>query len=318
MTPPWPGYGYPAAVAPFVPPPPRPGCVPLRPLGLSDILDGSFTMIRRNPKLTLGLSAGVAGLQLLIMLAVEVLTSRAFGGVYVTSSANPSASTSLGPLLGGEATQLLQLVVTTLLGALLTGMLTVAITQDVLGVRVTLAQAWAQVRPRMWRLLILAVVTTVAEFAGLIFFIAPGVWLWGAWAVAVPALMVERTTMRGALRRSRQLVRGTFWRVWGIRALGVLIVEVLAGIIVIPFVIAGAVVDSGTLSSGTDHFPVLFAVLTALGSAVAAAFTAPVRAGIDALLYVDLRMRKEGLDIVLQQQLYATTPAPPPPPRTAF
>ena len=33
---------------------------------------------------------------------------------------------------------------------------------------------------------------------------------------------------------------------------------------------------------------------------IAATFTAPIRAGIDALLYVDLRMRKEGLDIVLQ------------------
>jgi hypothetical protein len=293
--------------------------VPLRPLGLSDILDGSFPMIRRNPKLTLGLSAGVAAVQLLIMLAVEILTNRAFGGVYVTGSADPSASTSLGPLLGGEAAQVLQLVVTTLLGALLTGMLTVAITQDVLGVRLTLAQAWARVRPRMWRLLILAIVTTVAEFAGLILLIAPGVWLWGVWAVAVPALMVEGTTMRGALRRSRELVHGTFWRVWGIRALGVLIVQVLAAIIVIPFVIAGAVVDAGSLSSGTDRLPLLFAALTALGSAVAAAFTAPVRAGIDALLYVDLRMRKEGLDIVLQQQLAATTPAPaPPPPRTAF
>ena len=32
-------------------------------------------------------------------------------------------------------------------------------------------------------------------------------------------------------------------------------------------------------------------------------FTAPVQAAIDSLLYVDLRMRKEGLDLVLQQQV---------------
>jgi hypothetical protein len=51
-------------------------------------------------------------------------------------------------------------------------------------------------------------------------------------------------------------------------------------------------------------------------------FTAPVRAGIDALLYVDLRMRKEGMDIALQQAASQRAAAPPatqpPPTATAF
>ena len=318
-----PGYGYPPPGYGYAPPPPvpRPGCVPLRPLGVSDILDGSFTMIRRNPRVTLGLSALVAAAQVLIMAVLEVVSFALLGNVKITSTSSPDTNTGLGPLLGNEGAQLVGLVVSTLLGALLTGMLTAAITQDVLGVRLTVRQAWERARPQVWRLVAVAVITTLLEFIGLIFFLAPGIWLWGVWAVAVPALMVERTTVRGALRRSRELVRGTFWRVWGIRALGTLIVQVISSIILVPFVAAGAVIDSNALSatSGNDHIPFLFIVLTSLGSAVAATFVAPVRAGIDALLYVDLRMRKEGLDIVLLQSLppYGQPPQQPAP-RSAF
>ena len=46
----WPRYGEAA---------PKPGVIPLRPLGVSEILDGAFASIRRNPKAILGLAAVV-------------------------------------------------------------------------------------------------------------------------------------------------------------------------------------------------------------------------------------------------------------------
>lgn len=298
---------------------PRPGCVPLRPLGVGDILDGAFRTIRRNPKVMLGLSAVVAVGQIILVAVFELIAFGVLGSVSVTTTASATAQTTLGPLLGNEAVTLATFVASTLLGAILTGMLTAAITQDVLGVRLDVRQVWAQVRPRLWRLIGLALIVTFVAAIGLLFCIAPGVWLWGIWTAAVPAFMVEGTTVRGALGRSRRLVEGTFWRVWGIRALGVMIVTVIGGFITLPFAIIGLVVDNDvfTAGGGTQHLPVVFLVLTALGSAVSATFTAPVRAGIDALLYVDLRMRKEGLDIALQAAV-ARPPAPVPPPQTAF
>ena len=315
----------PAAWQPPWPPPwqaswqaPRPGCVPLRPLGLSDILDGSFTAIRRNPKVMLGLSAAVATVQVVLVALVEVVAYAQLGRITITSTSGATTRTSLGPLLGTETVQLVTLFVSTLLGAFLTGMLTIAITQDVLGVRLDVRQVWQRVQGRLWRLVGLSLLTTFLEFLGLVLCLAPGIWLWGTWAVAVPVMMVERTTVRGALRRSRALVAGTFWRVWGIRALGWITATVIGAIIAVPFAIAGLVLDgnvfSATASSG--HLPAGFLILTAFGSAVSAAFTAPIRAGIDALLYVDLRMRREGLDIALQQAL--AQPMPPVPPRATY
>jgi hypothetical protein len=278
--------------------------VPLRPLGVGDILDGTFTMIRRNPRVMLGMSATVAVLHLLLVAVFEIAINR-LGDLNVTSADGSNSAAGVGSLLSADAGSLVTFVAGLVLGSVLTGMLTIAITQDVIGVRLSFGQAWARVRPRIWPLLGLVALTLVLEFLGLIPCLVLGVWLWGIWAVAVPAFMVEGTTIRGALGRSRTLVSGTFWRVWGIRALGTIIASVIGGFISAPFVIVGLIAGSNIFSDtgGNRPLPVLLLLLVAVGSAVSATFTAPIRAGIDALLYVDLRMRKEGLDIVLQQSV---------------
>jgi hypothetical protein len=119
------------------------------------------------------------------------------------------------------------------------------------------------------------------------------------------------------------LVDGTFWRVWGIRALGALLVGIVSSIITVPFSALGLALSGGGLDALTGRsatLPAAYLVVTSIGSVVSVTFTAPVRAGIDALLYVDLRMRKEGMDIALQQSIGQRAVTPPtnqPPPRGA-
>jgi hypothetical protein len=278
--------------------------VPLRPLGVGDLLDGAFKAVRRNPRVMLGFAAGFAFVEVLLTTLIAVVAFSAIDGIDTSSD-----HVDLGPVLGADALEFLGLFATLLVGGVLTGLLTVVVTQDVLGRRPGAAEVWAQVRPRIWTLVGLAFVTSVLEFLGLIACIAPGVWLWGLWAVAAPACVVERIGLGAALRRSRALVRGTFWRVWGIRALGWLVASVTSSLISLPFT-AAALFGGGLLDAIRGHgVPVTFLVLSAIGSLIGTTVTAPIRAGVDALLYVDLRMRKEGLDIALQQA--AATPAPP-------
>ncbi len=292
-------YGYPGMPYQQAP---KPGSIPLRPLNLSEILDGSFRTIRRNPRTTLGFSAVIALLQAVIVTVFELAIYHWADGRTVTdANGTQTVSTATSANLIVAAFSLL--VVGSILGAVLTGTLTLVVTEDVLGNPVSLAAVWARVRPRLWRLVVLSVVVGFVEILGLALFVAPGVWLWGIWAVAVPALMVEQTSIRGALGRSRTLVRRSFWRVWGIRALGILLVTAISSIITIPFTILAGLISGAALfaTGGTGH-PALYLVIAAVGTVVATTFTAPVKAGIDALLYVDLRMRREGLDIVLQQE----------------
>ncbi|MEP7020958.1 MAG: hypothetical protein ABI808_09920 [Pseudonocardiales bacterium] len=261
---------------------PRQGCVPLRPLGVADILDGSFRALRRNPRAIFGPAAVIAVVQVALISGLQLAASQFLSVVQLQ-------------LLG-------TLVISAVLGTALSGFIAVVVTQDVLGVKVTAREVLARLRGRILALFGLAVVITVLEGLGLLAFLVVGVWLWGMWAVAVPAMVVERTTIRGALSRSRQLTAGLFWRVWGIRALGYLLVSVLNLIVSIPFLaLASAVTSSSFLPDANSGSSVVYTLIIAVGSVLSTTLTAPIRAGIDALLYVDLRTRREGLDIVLQQ-----------------
>jgi hypothetical protein len=289
-----PAYGPPPPYFNYQPPAPRPGCVPLRPLNVSEILDGSFQVIRRNPRTTLGLSAVVAVVSAALTVGFQLWLSN------IGPADQNNASAAFADASGQVSAGFSLLVLSTFLGAILTGMLAAVVTEDVIGIRLTIGQAWQRARSRIWSLFGLAVVTTFLELLGLLPCLVIGVWLWGIWAVAVPAMMVEGTTIRGSLRRSKQLVDGLFWRVWGIRALGAVLVGFVSAIISGPFEVLGFLVSGFSL--GDSHLPASFILITAVGSIIATTVTAPVRAAIDALLYVDLRMRKEGLDLVLQQR----------------
>jgi hypothetical protein len=270
--------------------PQRPGAVALRPLGLADILDGSFRVMRRNPRAVLLPSA------ILAVVRVAVTAGLQLGGYRFLDTVELQ-------LLG-------TFVIGTAIGTVLTGLLSLVVTQDVLGVQITAREALRRVRPLIWALIGLALVSTVLEAVGLLAVLVLGVWLWGLWAVAVPALVVEGTTIGGALSRSRHLVAGLWWRVWGIRVLGFLLAGLLGLVVTVPFlVLAGVVGDVSFLPSSGSGAPVGYVLITAAGSVLAATLTAPIRAGVDALLYLDLRMRREGLDIVMQQTRTLAPPA---------
>ena len=66
---------------------------------------------------------------------------------------------------------------------------------------------------RLGALLGLSLLTGVGVGLGLLALFVPGVFLFTAWSLSVPALVIEGRSPRDAMRRSRQLVRGQFWSV---------------------------------------------------------------------------------------------------------
>lgn len=286
---------------------PRPGIIPLRPLGLGEILDGAFTLIRRYPRVTLGVSATVATINASLFLVVELATTS-----YPSSAgaSGPDFGAGLGGGISATAivATLIINILSAVLGAVVTGMLTIVVGDAVLGRDVSIGTVWDRLHGRLLRLLGISFLAAFLPILALVACIIPGVFLWGAYALAVPAFVLERTGVIAALRRSYALAVPTWWRVWGIRALGYLMVGIVSSILSLPFVIAG--LASSGLLSGNDitGTPVLYVVLAALGTLVAQTVTAPLMSGILALLYVDRRMRAEGLDVALAAS--AVGPAP--------
>jgi len=157
------------------------------------------------------------------------------------------------------------------------------------------------------------------------------IYLYVSLALSGAALVLERASVTTALGRSRRLVKGNWWRVLGVLILTSLIVGAITVIVSIPFSVLGAggtVIFSGTGSTGTSLSFFALAV-GAIGGIIAGTISYPFAAAVSVLLYIDQRMRREGLDIELAraagvqhapqpygQQYGSTPPAPPGPPPT--
>lgn len=293
-----PAWGQPPPVAapPLAPPyigtrPPwteaiKPGVVALRPLTLAEILDGAVRVIRRQPRLTLGIAALVACVQR----SFAILFEWAIGALPGTGSSDQPLSATTAATADALV---LVLVVDAVLGLVLTGLLAPVVAEAVLGRTLEGRGLSERLKPVAIRLAIAAVIVGVVPFIGLLLLI-PGVFLWGAFALTLPALVLERTTVRGAIKRSWQLSVPDWWRVTGIRALAVLIATVVSFVISVPFAIGA---DATRVGSGA--FGIGGLILLAIGGVIATAVTTPFVAGVLGLLYIDRRMRAEALDITL-------------------
>jgi hypothetical protein len=125
--------------------------------------------------------------------------------------------------------------------------------------------------PLLWT----AIIVGVGVFLGFLAFIIPGVILLTQWAVAAPVVVCEMRTAPQALGRSRELVRGHGWQVFG-----VLIVTFL-------LVIVASTALQG-LASGVSNSRVAYAI----ANLIAGTLTAPVFALASAVLYLELLQLK--------------------------
>lgn len=144
------------------------------------------------------------------------------------------------------------------------------------------------------------------------------------WGFGTSIVVLESAGPVTALRRSWRLVgsplKVPFWRIFGIRLLAGLIASTAAQIITLPLVFVMMIVMGvliGDDPNNLSNFGTVMALVTAisgLASIITSALTTPFTSGVDALLYVDTRIRSEGLDIQLLQAAQGVAPAPWPTP----
>lgn len=115
--------------------------------------------------------------------------------------------------------------------------------------------------------------------------------------------MLEKQGILTAMRRSARLVRGSWWRVFGIQLLAAIIAYVVAAIIVIPFTFLAAAFGgdgiTGLMSTAGGDIGWTFLIISGIGSVIGSTITFPITAGVTVLLYIDQRIRREALDLEL-------------------
>lgn len=301
-----PAWGSAPQLSGWGPPPsaPKPGVIPLRPLGIPELLDGAITAVRRYPKAIIvpsfAVALGLGAVNYLVAL-VSLTMYRGINDLDANTVSGSDLAGVFGPtLFVSLAGALVQVVAT----VLLTGVVTAVMGQAVLGRPVTLPEAWAIVRPRAWRLLGLGLLVTVIVSVGLILCLIPGIIAGVYLSIASAALVLEKSTIGSAMRRSMSLVNGAFWRTFGALILMVIIYFVINVAISVPFAIPEFIapsVDSATLTVDETRFVINNAIAT-VGSVIVSTITLPFVAAVLSLIYIDRRMRTEGLDITLARQ----------------
>ncbi|MEU0443647.1 MULTISPECIES: glycerophosphoryl diester phosphodiesterase membrane domain-containing protein [unclassified Streptomyces] len=327
------------------PPAAKPGVIPLRPLGMGEILDGAVSTMRAHWRTVLGISLAVAVVieVVTVLLRGFVLDDRAGTDALDDPSATLSEVTrAMGDvLLSSAVVSLVQMI-----GMVIaTALLTTVTSRAVLGRSVTTREAWQDARPQVPRLFgliflllligvgigavgvlpgILVVVAGQTEAgAGLIVIgaLLAGVvalWMLIRFSLASPALMLEKQTIGKSLRRSTKLVRGSWWRVFGIQLLATIIANIVAAIVVVPFTLIGAATSDDGFSGfveGDGGLSWAFLIISGIGAVIGSTITFPISAGVTVLLYIDQRIRREALDLELGRAAglpgYAPTdPAP--------
>ncbi|WP_234334833.1 hypothetical protein [Streptomyces sp. NRRL S-118] len=333
------------------PPPPRPGVIPLAPLGVGDVLGGALSALGRHWKQLLGLAAAAYGVVAVVFGGALVV---AYSALRDEIERLPHSDEGLAPLLftlGGlyVVGVLLLLVANAVIYASCP-----AVLQDaVLGRTTTLAAVWRRVRPRLAAVLGTVLLTSLIalvplllfavafgalflslfaalgagdlEFSGYAWVILFGflgalltgvlaVWLWVRFSLAPAAAVFEGQGTLAAMTRSAHLVRGSWWRIFGISLAGWLLAAIASYLIQLPFSLLSMAPGPAVAEDGQDGTTMIAVIVTALvfgllTQVVGQILTAAYPQLVTGLLYVDQRIRKENLAPALAEA--AAVPSAP-------
>lgn len=316
----------------------KPGIIPLRPLSIGDIYQGAFAAIKTNARTMFGFTAALLGVALVISVGINYAIINLALPSYINAG-SPYASALggafsafsqlSGTLLQGLATVLLSGLIVVAVSRSVLGR--VASSNEVwertkskflpligLNIITSIISGLMMIIGIILFFILLAGVAASAEtetelFQGLgitlvgilILMVAGaivGSYLSIKFSVASPAMVLENLGVFAAIGRSWSLTRGNFWRLFGINILTNIIISVVAGVFGGITSVIGAF-STVVASSSTNDFMgalsitfIIYMVMTAISLLI----TLPFSSSVNALLYIDLRMRKEGLDVELR------------------
>lgn len=255
--------------------------VRLRPLGVGDLLDETIRLYRSHFLHLVTVAAVTLVPATLLLNAAQVLALPLGGGgsrnslAFAVVSAVSAAAFGLAYVVGSAA-------------------LTLAISEAILGRRLRLRAAYARGLRRLWAIVGLGMLVSVALVV--MFLVFPvAIYFSVCWALAYQVLLVEDTGIRRALSRSRALVRGRWWRTLGILTL----IGLFTGAISLAFSLPGIILTGVAVLLGPSAM-IVATVVNALFSAAGQVLVVPVQLSAFVLLYYDLRVRQEGLDLELR------------------
>jgi hypothetical protein len=266
----------------------------LRPLEVGDLLDETFRMYRRHFFLFAGISVIIA------------IPTAALGGYsFFTFFNGLLQQTAAGQT--PDTTGFTQAFVILGLGILFNLALypfqyavSYAACESAIGRPVT---AWSALRGAARRYLHLVGYLALQLMMGFTWCLFPlWIWIWVGWVAVVPVMFVENTGLVSAMSRSWHLVEGRWWRTFLVVVLILILVQIVQAALV-AFVYLGLFLLGIVLSTYTVT-AIAYGALVLVGGLVT-----PLLQIAIVLIYFDLRVRREALDLFQLAQRVSSPPA---------
>jgi hypothetical protein len=293
--------------------------IQLHPMGIGELLDRSFRIIREYFWLFFLIVLIPQGIWFLVGKGIQPLLGGMDGS---------QAPMALGVGFGISA--ILAFVVFIILQFWAQGALIHAVSETYLGHSTTVGRSYGAMIRLLWRLLgtlillfILVVIlfmiagifmaifipllSSIGGFAWVIIgllvlgYAVFAVWLFLSWLMVDKVVVLERIGWIKAIKRSRELMKGStepgFWKLIKIKALLILIIGILIAIAIqLIFQIPGIIF--GVILKGSVIVQTILEILNIVGNSIATAFTATAMI----LYYYDIRLRKEGFDLKMMAE----------------
>lgn len=320
-------------------PAPRKGIIPLHPLTFGMLLGKAFAALRHNPKVLFGFAVVIQLLVVIATAGVMgVVLFTTFSRLETVSPSSPDfeavfAGTIAINLLAGLLVGLASIAFT----AIMQGVVAAEVGYATVGVKATLRMLWRRMAPAFWRLSGFASLSVLALFGGLAIvagvigaLIAGGlggtpemigivvlvvvllglaaipltVWLSTKLLLVPSILVLERARFREAFVRSWRLTRGRFWVAFGVTFLISLIMGLAMQVVSFPTAMLSSFLGTVIAPTGASEPSAVVGYVFALLAPqvlllILQAIAIVVQSTGGVLVYLDCRMRYEGLDQAL-------------------
>jgi hypothetical protein len=281
----------------------------LRPLSIGEVLDVGIKIVWRNAstmlKIVVPIVLPVQFLSNLVSISAE---DEEFGTVTPSGEVTYDTGDIWLYVTGIVAVVVLGLLASTLS----TGACFKGIGDAYLGEKPSAATSLRYALRHLHSIVWVTVLGWILVVLGFVACVLPGIWLYVSFALAVPVLLTEGVKGRKALGRSFRLIKGRWWPAFAIIVLGGLLTGIVSG------VISGLLAATSLTSPDNTSVGV---VTGTIGGTIGSALTTPFTAAFIAVLYFDLRVRKEGFDLQIFAERMGLAPRPegafrPPPPES--
>ncbi|MGM7678166.1 glycerophosphoryl diester phosphodiesterase membrane domain-containing protein [Microbacterium sp. A94] len=317
-------------------PAPKPGLIPLHPLSFGALLGKPFAALRHNPKVLFGFAIVIQLIVAAITAGViGTVMFATFMRLESISPSSPDFYPVMwGTIAINGAVALVMGLVSLAFTAVMQGIVAANIGYAALGEKASLGRLWRLMRPAFWPLIAwsllqsLATLLVVAIIGGIIALgflagaggsasavgltvvvgilvvlamIPLGVWLATKLLLVPSVLVLERVGIRHALVRSWRLTRGRFWNTFAVMLLIGLIMNTAVGLVSVPLSLLGSMIGGVIAPGGPNEASeigafALTAIAPQLLTYVLQAVAIVVQCAAAAFIYLDCRMRYEGLD----------------------